>query len=78
VQNETIRHQENDMIELTVQNMSCGHCVNTVTRAAKEVDPGAEVKVELDKAHVSIRSARPADDFIAKIGEAGYPARVAS
>lgn len=66
------------MVELTVKNMSCGHCVNAVTQAAKEVDPGAEVNVDLDKAHVSIRSARPAADFIAKIGEAGYPARVAS
>ena len=66
------------MIELTVKNMSCGHCVNSVTQAAKSVDPGAQVNVDLSKAHVSIDSARSADDFIAKIGEAGYPARVAS
>lgn len=66
------------MIELTVKNMSCGHCVNAVTQAARSVDPAAEVEVDLGKAHVSIRSASPAADFIAKIGEAGYPARAAS
>jgi copper chaperone len=64
--------QETGMIELTVKNMSCGHCVSAVTQAAKDVDPGAEVNVDLDKAHVSIRSASPAAGFIAKIGEAGY------
>ena len=29
-------------IELTLRNMSCGHCVKTVTETVKQIDPAAD------------------------------------
>ncbi|PTT89539.1 copper resistance protein CopZ, partial [Pseudomonas sp. HMWF005] len=30
-----------------VQGMSCGHCVNAITRAVQAKDPAASVRVDL-------------------------------
>ena len=35
------------MIEFEVKDMSCGHCVSTVTKTVKLVDPTAGVHVYL-------------------------------
>ena len=36
------------MYQLQVENMSCGHCVNAVTKAVQSVDPQAQVQIELE------------------------------
>ena len=60
------------MIEFTVPDMSCGHCVAAITRSAKAVDPAADVQVDLASRRVRIRSDRPRDGFAAALAEAGY------
>jgi len=34
-------------VELTIEGLSCGHCVNTVERLLKEIEGVQEVKVSL-------------------------------
>ena len=62
------------MTELNVQNMTCGHCVSTVTRAVKTVDPRAEVQVDLRSGRVRVDSEATAGELIRAIDAAGYPA----
>jgi copper chaperone len=66
------------MTELNVRDMTCGHCVSTVTRAVKSVDPDASVQVDLKSGRVSIDSDAAASELIRAIGAAGYPAAAAT
>ncbi|KAF1048559.1 heavy-metal-associated domain-containing protein [Xylophilus sp.] len=61
------------MPEFTIPAISCQHCVRSVTEAARRVDPGAQVTVDLPTRHVTIDSARPAADFVAELTQEGYP-----
>ena len=61
------------MIELQVENMSCGHCVNAVTKAVQALDPAAQVTVDLAGKKVSVNSGVPVSQISAAIEEAGYP-----
>ncbi|WP_395702593.1 heavy-metal-associated domain-containing protein [Aquabacterium sp.] len=60
-------------IRFEVQDMSCGHCVSAITRAVKEVDAEAEVKIDLASHRVEVQP-RQADAAAlqAAISEAGY------
>lgn len=60
------------MIELTVNDMTCGHCASTIARAVKSVDAAGTCEVDLAAKRVRIASAFPAGDFIEAIREAGY------
>ena len=64
------------MTTLTVTDMSCSGCANTVERAVKTVDPGAQVKVNLDTKKVTIESDKPAAAFADAINDVGYTARI--
>jgi len=66
-------HESRDMIEFTLPAMSCGHCVQAITRALQAIDPLAQIRVELDSRHVSVESARDAAEFARALDEAGYP-----
>jgi len=61
------------MYQLTVENMTCGHCVSAVTEAVHEVDPAALVEVDLPGKQVRINSAAALAPIQAAIAEAGYP-----
>ena len=61
------------MIEMTLPDMSCGHCASTVAQACKGVDPAAKVEVDLDAKKVRIDSAEDREDFSEALTEAGYP-----
>ena len=60
------------MLQLQVNDMTCGHCVARVTKAVKEVDAAAQVEVNLEKKSVSIGSSHAAPEFEEAIREAGY------
>ena len=62
------------MIELTVKDMTCNHCVGVVTKTVKSVDPDATVNVDLPSKRVRVDSASSAGAFTKALDEAGYPA----
>ena len=43
------------MIEFEIQDMTCGHCVSTLTKALKAVDPAAELQFDLAAHRLSIQ-----------------------
>jgi len=63
------------MIELTLPDMTCGHCVRTVTSAVQQVDPAAKVEVDLPSHAVRIQSGESPERFKAALAEEGYPAQ---
>ena len=63
------------MLELKVDNITCGHCVAAVTKALKAVDPEARVNVDLPTKRVQVDSAKPVAALTRALDEAGYPAR---
>ena len=60
------------MIEFTVNDMTCGHCASTITRAVKEVDAAARCEIDLGAKKVRIESRADAAELQAAIDDAGY------
>lgn len=58
----------------TVQGMTCGHCVASVTEEISEIPGVIEVAVDLDSGRVEITSNTPIDDAAVRtaVDEAGY------
>ena len=42
------------MTTFEVKDMTCGHCVSTITKAVKAVDQGAKVQIDLATHRVTI------------------------
>jgi len=61
------------MISFRVNDMTCGHCVSTITKALKAADRDAQIQVDLAAHLVQIDSSSvDADEFAGVIKEAGY------
>ncbi len=60
------------MIELTVQDMTCGHCAATITGAVKALDPQATCEVDLPAKRVRVASMHSAERVRAAIERAGF------
>ena len=61
------------MIRLSIPDMSCGHCVETVTHAVKKVDPHATLNIDLGGRTAAIETQTPPQTLAAAIEQAGYP-----
>ncbi len=60
-------------MKFNVPDMTCGHCVASVTKAVKALDPAAEVKADLASKTVSVETALPAAAVAMALDQAGYP-----
>lgn len=61
------------MLNFTVPDMSCGHCVKAITAAVKTLDANAEVETDLESKKVSVVTTAGADAVKHALTEAGYP-----
>jgi copper chaperone len=65
--------REFDMIAFQVKDMTCGHCVSTITRAVKAVDSAARVEIDLAAQRVTIAPVTAdASALLDAISAAGY------
>lgn len=64
---------EPTMYQLTVEDMTCKHCVGRVTKAVQEVDQDARVDIDLPTKRVKIDSKADLDRIAQAIDAAGYP-----
>jgi copper chaperone len=55
-----------------VEGMSCQHCVKAVTRAVQQLDPQAEVLVDLTAKKVDVESAASREAIARVIADEGY------
>lgn len=60
------------MINLQVKGMSCGHCARAVTEAIHEIDPAAQVQIDLPTGRVQVASQADTARLSAAVSEAGY------
>ena len=61
------------MITFEVNDMTCGHCVSTITKALKAVDPGAQVHIDLALHRVQIEPTEADEAELSDaIKEAGF------
>ena len=65
-------------IKLTIEGMSCQHCVTRVQKALQNVPGVMSVKVDLKKgeAEVTVKDDVLSQDLISAVENAGYEARV--
>ena len=59
-------------MKLTVEGMTCGHCVRTITAALQQLDPSARVDVDLADAEVRVAGDIDAEAATRAIEDAGY------
>jgi copper chaperone len=56
----------------TVSGMTCGHCEKAVTRAVKQADPQAEVKIDRSSGKVEVTSGQARELLVKAIADEGY------
>ena len=61
------------MFTLKVSGMTCGGCINAVTRAVQAQDPQAQVQADLATQVVSLETTLSPDLAAALIADAGFP-----
>ncbi|WP_298016492.1 heavy-metal-associated domain-containing protein [uncultured Castellaniella sp.] len=63
--------------EFIVSDMTCNHCVQTITQAVQAAAPGAVVSADLNAHRVVVESAADAGVLRAAIADEGYDVRPA-
>ena len=64
-------------MKFKVPDMSCDHCVASITRAVKAIDPAAEVTADVAGKTVTVASAVSAAAVAKALNDAGYPSTAA-
>ncbi|WP_426014982.1 heavy-metal-associated domain-containing protein [Caulobacter sp. DWR2-3-1b2] len=60
------------MLRYTIENMTCGHCVTTVTKAVQGVDAGAVVRADVPGQGLEIDTNASSEAIRAAVAAAGY------
>ena len=61
------------MIAFEVKDMTCGHCVSTITKALKATDKDAKVQIDLATHRVQVEPvSADAEELAEAIKDAGY------
>ncbi len=55
-----------------VEGMSCNHCAKAVTKAVQQLDPQAQVQVDLAAKKVEVESTQARDAIAQAIADEGY------
>lgn len=63
------------MIELNLPDMTCGHCVKSVTSTVQKLDPKAQVQCDLATHQVKIETSVPRERIEQVLAIGGYPAK---
>lgn len=60
------------MHQFQIADMTCKHCESSVTKAVKQVDPSAELKIDLSTHQVQIESTLERVALSKAISDAGF------
>jgi copper chaperone len=60
------------MIEFRIEDMTCGHCASTITKAVQALDNAARVEIDLAEKRVRIDSPVAEGNVAAAIRSAGF------
>lgn len=59
-------------MQFHIENMTCGGCARSVTKAIQSVDPAAEVKADPSTHKVDVKSSAPRDQLVTALTQVGY------
>ena len=62
-------------MEFQIDNMTCGGCAKSVTKAIQSVDPGASVVTDPPNRRVEVQTSAAQEQIVAALREAGFPPR---
>lgn len=62
------------VVELTVEGMTCGHCVKAVTEAINALDPTAKVDISLASGALRAETSLSAAQVAGAVASEGYSA----
>jgi copper chaperone len=61
------------MLAFEVKDMTCGHCVSTITKALKATDKDAKIQIDLASHRVQVQPvSADAEELAEAIKDAGY------
>ena len=55
-----------------VEGMRCNHCAKAVTQAVRQLDPQAQIQVDLPRKKVEVESTQPREAIARAIADEGY------
>lgn len=61
------------MLEYTLPDMTCGHCVATVKKTLQALDPAGQIEIDLPTHRVRFETALEDAAVRAALDEEGYP-----
>ncbi|MDC8785344.1 heavy-metal-associated domain-containing protein [Roseateles koreensis] len=59
--------------DFKLPDMSCGHCVTTITETLNALDPQVRLSFKRDTRELQVQTALPREPLVAALTEAGYP-----
>lgn len=65
-------------MQFQIDNMACGGCARSVTKAIHSVDPQAKVDIDLDLKRVTVESGADQSAVAAVVEDPGFPPRCAA
>lgn len=65
-------------MQFQIDNMACGGCARSVTKAIHSVDPQAKVDIDLNLKRVTVESGADQSAVAAVLQDAGFPPRRAA
>ena len=65
-------------MKFQIDNMTCGGCARSVTKANQSVDPLAKVEIDLASKAVTVKSSATEAAIAATLENVGYPPRPAA
>lgn len=63
------------MLQFEVKDMSCNHCVQSITNAVKALDANATVQADLDARRVTVTGDVDPDAVVTALDDIGFPAQ---
>lgn len=63
------------MLEFEVTDMTCGHCVASITKALTALAPDVSVQTDLETHRVTVSGAVDQDAVVAALDDIGFTAR---
>lgn len=62
------------MLEFKVEDMTCNHCIASITKAITALDPKASVHADLESQRVAVTGSVSADDVLSALDDIGFSA----
>ena len=64
------------LMQLRIEDMTCGGCAKSVTAAITSVDPSAKIETDPAARTVKVKTSASEEQILKVLDQAGYPATV--